>query len=165
MSSEEKKYYNIRNNRNNTKSINDELSSIIDIIIEDRRYQEGKDRIQALFKKNIYNEKIINLSLTIINNIIILKGNNKHKILSVIPEICQINPKRFFIHVDIILSIFQSCLTDDYSPYYSQISQYFGDTVKALLIDLKSENYDTYIINSNNNQNMNNNLNNEKIYF
>ena len=168
MTSEERKFYNIRNNRINTKSINDELSSIIDTIIKDGTYQEGKNRIQTLFKLyiyNEYNEKKINLCLTIINNIIILKGNNKYKILSVIPEICQINPKRMFNHVDIILSIFQSCLTDDNSPYYSQISQYFGDTVKALLIDLKSENYDTYIINSNNNQNMNNNLNNDKNLF
>ena len=160
MSSEENKISNIKHKRINTNIINDELSSIIDIIIEDDTYQEGKNRIQELFKFYISNEKIINLCLTIINNIIILKGNNKHKILSVIPEICQINPKAFFTHVDMILSIFQSCLTDDNSPYYSQISQYFGDTVKALLIELNSENYNTYIINSNNNQNMKNNLNN-----
>ncbi len=152
---------NIKMNKN---IMNDELSSIIDLIIENETYQEGKNKIQELFKSYISNEKLINFCLTIINNIIILKGNFKHKILSTIPEISYINPKSFFPHVDIILSIFQSCLTDDNSPYYSQISQYFGDTVKVLLNELNSENYNTYIINDNH-QNLKNNLNNQKNLF
>ena len=161
MSSHDKKSANLTNT-NNTNLINSEISSIIDLIIEDETYEEGKNKIRDLFKFYISNEKVINICLTIINNIIILKGNSKHKILSVIPEICEINPKLFFTHVDIILSIFQSCLTDDNSPYYSQISQYFGDTVKVLLNELNSENYSTYLIDSENHQNMKNNLNNQK---
>ena len=160
MSSHEKKAQNMDFNK-----INNELNSIIDIIIEDEIYEEGKNKIKELFKSYISNEKIINLCLTIINNIIILKGNSKYKILSSIPEICEINPKSFFTHVDIILSIFQSCLTEDNSPFYSQISQYFGDTVKVLLNELNSENYNTYIIDSGNHQNMKNNLNNQKNLF
>ena len=148
----------------NANHINNELSSIIDIIIEDDTYQEGKIKIQDLFKLYISEEKIIKFCLTIINNIIILKGNSKHKILSIIPEISIINPKSFYPHVDLILSIFQSSLTDDNSPYYSQISQYFGDTVKILLNELNSENYKTYII-YNNNPNMKNNLNKQKNLF
>ena len=147
MSYHEKENQN--NNRMNTNLINDEMASIIDSIIEDDTYQEGKNRLIELFKLYISNDKLINLCLTIINNIIILKGNSKHKILSTIPEISQINPKSFYSHVDIILSIFQSCLTDDNSPFYTQISQYFGDTVKVLLVDLNSENYNTYFINEN----------------
>jgi hypothetical protein len=161
MSSHDKKNANLAN-MNNTNIINSEISSIIDLIIEDETYEEGKNKIRDLFKFYISNEKVVNICLTIINNIIILKGNSKHKILSTIPEICEINPKLFFIHVDIILSIFQSCLTDDNSPYYSQISQYFGDTVKVLLNELNSENYNTYFIDSENHQNMKNNLNNQK---
>ena len=161
MSSYDKKNQNLAN-INNTNLINSEISSIIDLIIEDETYEEGKNKIRDLFKFYISNEKVINICLTIINNIIILKGNSKHKILSTIPEICEINPKLFFTHVDIILSIFQSCLTDDNSPYYSQISQYFGDTVKVLLNELNSENYNTYFIDSENQQNMNNNLNTQK---
>ena len=161
MSSYDKKSQNLAN-INNTNLINSEISSIIDLIIEDETYEEGKNKIRDLFKFYISNEKVINICLTIINNIIILKGNSKHKILSTIPEICEINPKLFFTHVDIILSIFQSCLTDDNSPYYSQISQYFGDTVKVLLKELNSENYNTYFIDSGNQQNMKNNLNNQK---
>ena len=136
------------NNRNNKNTLNDKMSSILDLVIEDDTYQEGKNKIIDLFKKYITNgnEKIIKICLTIISNMIILKGNFKHKILSIIPEISQIEPKSFFEHIDIILSIFQSCLTDDNSPYYSQISQYFGDTVKVLLKELNSENYNTYII-------------------
>ena len=161
MSSHDKKNTNLTN-MNNTNLINNEISSLIDLIIEDETYEEGKNKIKDLFKFYISNEKVINICLTIINNIIILKGNSKHKILSTIPEICEINPKLFFTHVDIILSIFQSCLTDDNSPYYSQISQYFGDTVKVLLNELNSENYNTYFIDSENHQNMKNNLNNQK---
>ena len=161
MSSHDKKSANLTN-MNNTNLINSEISSIIDLIIEDETYEEGKNKIRDLFKFYISNEKVINICLTIINNIIILKGNSKHKILSTIPEICEINPKLFFTHVDIILSIFQSCLTDDNSPYYSQISQYFGDTVKVLLNELNSENYNTYFIDSENHQNMKNNLNDQK---
>ena len=128
-------YAKIQNSNNtiNKNLINDQLSSIISNIIEDETYQEGKNQIIELFRFYISEEKVINLCLTIINNIIILKGNSKYKILSTIPEICQIEPKSFFNHLDIILSIFQSCLTDDNSPYYSQISQYFGDIVKVLL--------------------------------
>ena len=148
-------------NRINTNLLNEKISSIIDIIIEDERYEEGKNKIRELFKLNISNEKILNLCLTIIHNIIILKGNSKHKILSTIPEICNINPKSFFTQVELILSIFQSCLAEDNSPFYSQISQYFGDTAKVLLNELNSKNYNTYIINSENHQNMNN-LNNQK---
>ena len=148
-------------NRINTNLLNEKVSSIIDIIIEDERYEEGKNKIRELFKLNISNEKILNLCLTIIHNIIILKGNSKHKILSTIPEICNINPKSFFSQVELILSIFQSCLAEDNSPFYSQISQYFGDTAKVLLNELNSKNYNTYIINSENHQNMNN-LNNQK---
>ena len=161
MSSHDKKSANLTN-MNNTNLINSEISSIIDLIIEDETYEEGNNKIRDLFKFYISNEKVINICLTIINNIIILKGNSKHKILSTIPEICEINPKLFFTHVDIILSIFQSCLTDDNSPYYSQISQYFGDTVKVLLNELNSENYNTYFIDSENHQNMKNNLNDQK---
>ena len=161
MSSHDKKNANLTN-MNNANLINSEISSIIDLIIEDETYEEGKNKIRDLFKFYISNEKVINICLTIINNIIILKGNSKHKILSTIPEICEINPKLFFTHVDIILSIFQSCLTDDNSPYYSQISQYFGDTVKVLLNELNSENYNTYFIDSENHQNMKDNLNNQK---
>ena len=161
MSSYDKKNQNL-SNINNTNLINSEISSIIDLIIDDETYEEGKNKIRDLFKFYISNEKVINICLTIINNIIILKGNSKHKILSTIPEICEINPKLFFTHVDIILSIFQSCLTDDNSPYYSQISQYFGDTVKVLLNELNSENYNTYFIDSENHQNMKNNLNDQK---
>ena len=161
MSSHDKKNQNLTN-LNNTNLINSEISSIIDLIIEDETYEEGKSKIRDLFKFYITSEKIINLCLTIINNIIILKGNSKYKILSTIPEICEINPKLFFSQVDIILSIFQSCLTDDNSPYYSQISQYFGDTVKVLLKELNSENYNTYFIDSETHQSMKNNLNNQK---
>ena len=164
MSSHDKKNPNL-DNISSTNLISNEISSTIDLIIEDETYDEGKNKIKDLFKYYISNEKVINACLTIINNIIILKGNSKHKILSTIPEICEINPKLFFNHVDIILSIFQSCLTDDNSPYYSQISQYFGDTVKVLLNELNSENYNTYFIDSENHQNMKNNLNNQKNLF
>ena len=165
MSSHENRIQN-SNNQINKNLINQQLSSIICNIIEDETYQEGKNQLIELFRFYISNDKVINLCLTIINNIIILKGNSKHKILSTIPEICQISPKSFFTHVDIILSIFQSCLTDDNSPYYSQISQYFGDTVKVLLTELNSENYNTYIItNSDNHQNMKNNLRGQKDLF
>ena len=164
MSSYAKKIQN-SNNKINKNLINDQLSSIISNIIEDETYQEGKNKIIELFRFYISDDKVINLCLTIINNIIILKGNSKYKILSTIPEICQIEPKSFFNHLDIILSIFQSCLTDDNSPYYSQISQYFGDIVKVLLAELNSENYNTYIINSDNHQNMKNNLSKQKDLF
>ena len=67
MSSHEKKAQNMDFNK-----INNELNSIIDIIIEDEIYEEGKNKIKELFKSYISNEKIINLCLTIINNILIL---------------------------------------------------------------------------------------------
>ena len=165
MSLKGKKTQNIDYNLINQNLINNELTSIIDIIIKDDIYEEGKNKILELFKSYISNEKVINICLTIISNIIILKGNSKYKILSSIPEICQINPKSFFPHVDIILSIFQSCLTEDNSPFYSQISQYFGDTIKVLLNELNSENYNTYLIDSENHQNMKNELNNQKDLF
>jgi hypothetical protein len=139
----------------NQDQINDKISSIIDMIVNDERYEEGKNEIRELFKQNISNEKIIKQCLTIINNIIDIKGNSKHKILSIIPEICQINPNQFYNHVDLILSIFQRCLEEDNSQFYSQISQYFGDITKILLNELNSQNYNTYT-NSENDQNKEN---------
>ena len=75
MSSHDKKSANLTN-MNNTNLINSEISSIIDLIIEDETYEEGKNKIRDLFKFYISNEKVINICLTIINNIIILKGNS-----------------------------------------------------------------------------------------
>ena len=138
----------------NQNQINDKISSIIDMIVDDERYEEGKNEIRELFKQNISNEKIIKQCLTIINNIIDIKGNSKHKILSIIPEICQINPNQFYNQVDLILSIFQRCFEEDNSQFYSQISQYFGDITKILLNELNSQK-NTYT-NSEKDQNKNN---------
>ena len=48
MSYHEKENQN--NNRINTNLINDEITSIIDAIIEDDSYQAGKNRLIELFK-------------------------------------------------------------------------------------------------------------------
>ena len=121
-------------NKNLFPSFPNKLKTIIDKISSDKTYEEGKNAILEYFKYNRFNEKIINASMKIINNIIILKEDFQYKILSVIPLICQINPDSFLSHVDIIISIFQNSLNREYnSPFFSQISQYFGDTVQILL--------------------------------
>ena len=129
-------------NKNLFPSFPTKLRTIIDKISFDKTYEEGKNAILEYFKLNIFNEKVINTSMKNINNIIILKGVSQYKILSVIPLICQMNPASFISHVDIIISIFQNCLNrEDNSPFFSQISQYFGDTVQILLNKLNcSEN-------------------------
>ena len=138
---------NENTNQINKKPLNDKIEIMIDMIIDDEKYEEGKRQIIELFKSNIYNEKIINTCLTVIHNLIILKGDSKHKILSIIPDICQINQSLLFSHTEMILSIFQSCLGEENSPFYSEISQYFGDTVKVLLNETNSPNYNSYIMN------------------
>ena len=146
---------NLNTNKTNKKPLNDKIESMIDMIINDEKYEEGKKQIIELFKNNISNEKIINTCLTKIHNLIILKGESKHKILSIIPGICQINPSAFFSHAEIILSLFQSCMEEDNSPYYSDVSQYFGDTTKILLNELNAQKYNTYNIKTEHNQNQN----------
>ena len=126
-------------NKNLFPSFPIKLKSIIEKISSDKTYEEGKKAILEYFKYNIFNDKIINTSLKNINNIIILKDNSQYKILSVIPLICQINPASFISKVEIILSIFQNCLNiEENSLFFSQISQYFGDTVQILLNKLNS---------------------------
>ena len=147
---------NSKINNINTNLIYDKVSSLIDIIINEERYEEGKNEIIELFKDNISNEKVIQLCLTIIHNIIMSKGNSKHKILSIIPDICQINPNKIYSLIDLILSIFQSCFSEDNSPYYSQVSQYFGDTAKILLNDLNTQNHNSNIYTNNSKRFQNN---------
>ena len=132
---------NFRNN------IQNEIYLLTDKLILKPDDENSKTKLKNIFNKYITNEKVINFCLQTINNIIILKDNtSKHQILSLIPEICEINPKTFCLHVDLILAIFQNCLSGDNSSYFSQISQNFGDIVK-LLID--KMNYD---LNKKNNQ-------------
>ena len=89
-------------NNKNSVSIKVKLKSIIDKIIEDKSYEEGKMRLLEYFKYNISKEIIIKNSLQFLNDIIIAKGNSQLKILSVISLICQIYPPQFVNHVDII---------------------------------------------------------------
>ena len=139
-------------NNKNSVSIKVKLKSIIDKIIEDKSYEEGKMRLLEYFKYNISKEIIIKNSLQFLNDIIITKGNSQLKILSVISLICQIYPPQFVNHVDIIISLFQNCFNkEENSPYLLQISQYFGDTVLIVLNDLNKEQIDNNVNNTINN--------------
>ena len=125
-----------KNNKTNQHFIKENITNIIDKIILDKSYEEGKEKIMEFFKTNLTNSKLINLSLSIINKIIINKNIYHHKILSIIPEICKLNSKIFsnnIGNIDTIISIFQKFLIEENSPFFSQISQYFGDTIKVLL--------------------------------
>ena len=129
-------------NNNQYNAISLKLKSIIDKVILEKTYEEGKNKLLEYFKYIISDENIIKLSLKTINNIIILKINSKIRILSVLPLICQINPVVFLNHINIILSIFQTCINKDKnSLFYSQIYKYFGDISQILLSDLENINY------------------------
>ena len=123
------------------------LKSIFDKIVIDKTYEDGKKKLIEYFKGNISNERIINLSLKFINNIIIQKENYEncnYKILPIVPIIIQINPNSFLNHIDIIISIFQNIIKNEKnSQFCSQISQYFGDSAKLLLNNLDSINNNT----------------------
>ena len=140
---------------NSKNSIQIKLKSILDKIVNDKTFEEGKNKLIEYFKYHISNKKIVNSSLKEINNIVILKGNSYNKILSIIPLLCQINPNSFLNNnIDTILSIFQNIIKkEENSSLYSQISQYFGDTCKILLKDLDpipvSKNEENNVVNNN----------------
>ena len=71
-----------KNNKTNQHFIKENITNIIDKIILDKSYEEGKEKIMEFFKTNLTNSKLINLSLSIINKIIINKNIYHHKILS-----------------------------------------------------------------------------------
>ena len=131
-------------NNNKIDSIEYKLKTIIDKIVFDNNYEEGKDELIKYFTHYSLNEKIISIFFNIMNNIINHKNNSQYKTLSIIPFICQIKPKLFLNYVDIIISLFQNSINKECnSPYISQISQYFGDTIKIIFNELNSGNYNT----------------------
>ena len=104
-------------------------------------------KIISLFETNIDNYNLLKIFFNTFKTF--LTNNNINVtliILSTITEICKINPNKFHVLSDKILSIYQSSITDENLQHFTQISEYFGSLTNVLLERLNNYNKDGNLI-------------------
>ena len=104
-------------------------------------------KIISLFETNIDNNNLLKIFFNTFKTF--LTNNNINVtliILSTITEICKINPNKFHVLSDKILSIYQSSITDENLQHFTQISEYFGSLTNVLLERLNNYNKDGNLI-------------------
>lgn len=78
-----------------------------------------------------------------------LDNSLKTNTLSLITIIIEIDPIKFMIYADYVLTIYQCFLNESYSPLFPKISQHFGDLIKIQLYPLNNICYKQKNINGN----------------
>lgn len=99
--------------------------------------------LKELITPYIDNPLIISKILFDIKNTFLLIPNPK--LLSIINSICEISPTNFLAQTNILISIYQSVFTENYSKNFSEISEYFGDLIKILLYKIDTYSKFNYI--------------------
>ena len=119
-------------------SLNDKILNTLLLIFNNNTLQLTSPQIiesfQSLINDNIQNAK----SLTFIfqqiqNQILNLKGIQKKDIITLIPYIIKTNPKQLLPYTDKIISLYQSCISEDSSKLFTYISKSFGETSKIII--------------------------------
>ena len=119
-------------------SSNDKILNTLLLIFNNNTLQPTSPQIieslQALINDNIQNAK----SLTFIfqqiqNQILNLKGMQKKDVITLIPYIIKTNPKQLLPYTDKIISLYQSCISEDSSKLFTYISKSFGETSKIII--------------------------------
>ena len=99
--------------------------------------------LKELITPYIDNPLIISKILFDIKNTFLLIPNPK--LLSIINSICEISPTNFLAQTNILISIYQSVFTENYSKNFAEISEYFGDLIKILLYKIDTYSKFNYI--------------------
>ena len=146
-------------NNNNIVDKNNELFIQINYLLQNYNFIERNgqfikeiENIKNIKKSNLNDITFLTSFFNKLKQYIIsspLDNSLKTNTLSLITIIIEIDPIKFMIYADYVLTIYQCFLNESYSPLFPKISQHFGDLIKIQLYPLNNICYKQKNINGN----------------